>query len=63
MAIEDEIETAATKAKRLKSGDQERESRTLKEMIEADKYLDNKDAVTGNGRKIIINKMRPPGSI
>lgn len=63
MALEDDIATAAAKAKKVKAGDQERESHTLKEMIDADKYLEGKGVVTGNSRKIIINKMRPPGSV
>ncbi|MBR9802966.1 hypothetical protein GYB59_15305 [bacterium] len=63
MALDEQIQNAAAKAKRLKSGDEERESHSLKEMIEADKYLEGKEAVTGNGRKICINKLRPPGSV
>ena len=62
MALKDDINTAASAGKRLKSGQQERESHSLKEMIEADRYLANRDLVTGNARKIVINKLRPPGT-
>ena len=61
--LSDEIEDAAGKGKKLKHGERERESHSLPDLIEADKYLQNKDAVTGNSRKIVINKLRPPGTV
>lgn len=59
-----DVETAATKAKRLKSDQYERESHSLKDLIEADKYVDSQAAVAGTKRRgLIITKLRPPGSI
>ena len=61
--LSNQIETAAGKAKRLKSGNNEREAHSLKEMIEADRHLQNGSANTeSNRRGLIITKFRPPGS-
>lgn len=62
MAID--VETAASKAKRLKSGDGEKESHSLKELIEADRYVDGQAAVSGTKRRgLVLTKLRPPGAI
>jgi hypothetical protein len=62
MAID--VETAASQAKRLKSGDNEKESRTIDELIKADQYVQNNSAVAGTSRRgLLITKLRPPGSI
>lgn len=61
--IKTQIETDAKTAKRLKSGQMESEKRSISEMIEADQYLDSKNANTASNRRgLIITKLRPPGS-
>lgn len=63
MALSDDIKTAATTAKRLKTRDEEVEKRSIAEMIAADKYASEAAAVAGTKRRgLIITKMRPPGS-
>lgn len=62
--LSNQIETDAAKAKKLKSGDFEKENRPLAELIEADRYLAEQAAVTAaNRRGVILTKLRPPGSI
>lgn len=64
MSLESQIETAAGKAKRLKSGDEEREAHSLGDLIKADEHLSAKNATSNSNRRgIVINKLRPPGSI
>lgn len=63
MALSDDITTAAGTPKRSQFGDMSQENRSLDELIKADEYLEQKRSVTGNGRKLIINKLRPPGSV
>ncbi|TXH09522.1 MAG: hypothetical protein E6R04_07920 [Spirochaetes bacterium] len=38
-------------------------ARSISELIEADKYAKAQAATTGRRRGLIINKLRPPGSI
>ena len=61
--LSDQITTDAAKAKRLKAGDNEKENRPLSELIAADKYLSSQSAASGSRRGLILNKLRPPGSI
>lgn len=63
MALKDDITTAASNAKRLKLKDKEREAHSLKDMIAADQYVSNQDAIAGTKRRgLIITKLRPPGT-
>jgi len=38
-------------------------ARSISEMIEADKYVKSQTASSARRRGLIINKLRPPGSI
>lgn len=59
-----DVETAASQAKRLKSGNNEREARTIDELIKADQYTQGNTALDGTTRRgLVIAKLRPPGSI
>lgn len=62
--LSSQIETDAARAKRMKSGQMEKENRDLSELIEADQYLANQSANTSaNRRGLVITKLRPPGSV
>ena len=62
-----QIDTTAQNPKRVRTDAGEVESQDLKDMIDADKYLSGKDAVTSSitrkNRGLRFNKLIPPGSI
>lgn len=57
------IASDAAKAKRTKAGDLEIERRSLKEQIDADRYLASKTATAGAKRGIAFVKLKPPGAV
>lgn len=59
----EELQQLATKAKRLKSGDDEREAHPLSELIEADKHIANQGARNKTSLPIRFQKTRPPGAV
>lgn len=65
--IRTQIDSTASNPKRVRTDAGEVESQNLKDMIEADKYLSGKDAVTSSStrknRGLRFNKLIPPGSI
>lgn len=62
--LSSDITTAAGEAKRLKHGDKEKESRSLSELIEADRYLSDQGNVTASNRRgLVLTKLRPGGGI
>lgn len=60
------IATAATEPKAVQNGDQKVESRPIADLIAADKYLAEKEAVAAaasSGRpRVVFNKLSPPGA-
>ena len=62
-----QIDTTAQNPKKVRTDAGEVETQNLKDMIEADKYLSGKDAVTSSStrknRGLRFNKLIPPGSI
>lgn len=58
------IQSAAAKAKRLKSRYEERESHSLADLMAADRYLANQQALTEANRfGLVLNQLKPVGSI
>lgn len=61
--IQTAIEEAATDpTKRVRVGNQEVERHSIKEQIEADKYLGAKTAAASDYRGLVFNKISPPGA-
>jgi len=58
----DKIQENATKPKRARSDSGEVEQHSLKEQIDADRYLAAKRAAASKGMGIRIGKMVPPGA-
>lgn len=62
-----QIDTTAQNPRKVRTDAGEVESQNLKDMIEADKYLSGKNAVTSSStrknRGLRFNKLIPPGSI
>ncbi len=62
MALEDDIQTAASQPKRGKEDGLEIEQRSIHEMIEADKYNKSKSALNKGTFGFKIFKIKPPGT-
>lgn len=59
----EQLEALALNAKRLKAGANERESHSLKELMDFDRYLAEKAAAGGAAIPIRFMRTRPPGSV
>jgi hypothetical protein len=65
MSLADDIAAQAIKAKRLRSGSEEREAHSLKDQIEAAKFDAAQSAVTGTdtGQGFRLQKFRAGGTV
>lgn len=62
--IEDAIKSAATSPKRVKGDEGEVEMHGIKELVEADRYIETKDAAKGKPRfGLIPRRTIPPGAV
>jgi hypothetical protein len=60
--IEDQIEEAALNPKRVRGDEGEVEAQSLRDLIEADRYLAAKNAASGSACGIRFRKLIPPGN-
>lgn len=60
--LEDTIEEAAQGPKRVAGDELTVDQHGLKDLIEADRYLANKQAVKSTTRELLLTKMSPPGT-
>ena len=60
--LEDTIRTNAEGPKRAKGDSSEMEQHSLKDQIEADRYLNSKTAAKSKSRGLQFNKLVPPGA-
>lgn len=57
------IQSEATKAKRLKSRNEEREGQSLSDLIAADRYLAEQAAVANGSPGFRLFRLKPPGAV
>lgn len=60
--LKDKIEELATQPQRVSTDAGTVESRSLKELIEADKYLQEKETATNPTKQFRFAKLIPPGT-
>ena len=62
MSLADDIAANAAKARRMKSGTEERESHPLKDQIEAARFEASQNALANGGQGFRLQKIRPGGT-
>ncbi|MFI4874633.1 MAG: hypothetical protein ACIALR_04820 [Blastopirellula sp. JB062] len=61
--LSDTIKQAAADPQRVTVDGISADARSIKDLIEADRYLASKKAAKGRRRGLVISKLRPPGTV
>ena len=62
MSLADDIAANAAKARRMKSGTEEREAHSIKDQIDAARFEAAQNALSGGGQGFRLQKIRPGGT-